>query len=205
MDQGIQKGNVSMRGIATARLGRLKRGRGGSEDGDDKERFRGQPPVGSRSVKKECVSFQTVQEVMAWCRAAPAGTQVDAAAIAELLRFVLEKEPIDDGGHTEALSDARTGWTWRERIWVVPAETRLGVAELAEALGRPKSWVYARTHRYQGKGTARKERRREELIPHRKMGGALAFTAGEIRTWIRLREEEVSGVPMDFVGEGGRA
>jgi len=35
--------------------------------------------------------------------------------------------------------------TWRERLWRVPAETRLGVREFAEAMGRPKSWVYRRT------------------------------------------------------------
>lgn len=32
--------------------------------------------------------------------------------------------------------------TWRERLWEVPADCRLNMADLAEALGRPRSYVY---------------------------------------------------------------
>jgi hypothetical protein len=76
--------------------------------------------------------------------------------------------------------------SWRERLWMVPSETRLGVAEAAEALGRPKSYVYAHTGRAA-----------EDPLPHRKLDGALLFTAGELRAWIRDHEETIHGGPID--------
>ena len=57
---------------------------------------------------------------------------------------------------------------------------------MAEALDRAKSWVYART-----------QKSAEQPIPHRKHDGVLVFTAGELRTWIRDREEEIVGAPME--------
>jgi predicted DNA-binding transcriptional regulator AlpA len=76
--------------------------------------------------------------------------------------------------------------TWCERLWTCPAETRLGVHELSEALGRPKSWIYRRT-------SAKAEGR----LPHRKLGGELLFTAGEIRAWLREHEEVIEAGPME--------
>jgi len=76
--------------------------------------------------------------------------------------------------------------SWRVRLWEVPSETRLGVAEVAEALGRPPSYIYARTGP-----------KAEDRIPHRKMDGTLLFTAGELRAWIRSHEVEVVGGPME--------
>jgi predicted DNA-binding transcriptional regulator AlpA len=67
---------------------------------------------------------------------------------------------------------------WRERLWTCPAETRLGVAEVAEAIGRPKSFVYRATS--------------AKSIPHRKLDGELVFVASEIRQWIRDQEETVT-------------
>ena len=75
--------------------------------------------------------------------------------------------------------------TWRERLWLVPAETRLGVAELCEALNRSSSWAYRRT------GNA------EDPLPHRLLDGQLVFLVGEIRHWIRAHAESVSECPMD--------
>ena len=75
-------------------------------------------------------------------------------------------------------------WTWRERLWVAPAETRIGTHELAEALGRPKSWIYART-----------QAGAEDPLPHSKFDGTLVFMVGEVRAWIREREEPVIGGP----------
>lgn len=75
--------------------------------------------------------------------------------------------------------------SWRTRVWTVPSETRLSVTDAAEALNRPKSYLYART------GPAADER-----IPHRKLDGSLCFTAGELRAWIRSHEHEVVGGPM---------
>lgn len=73
--------------------------------------------------------------------------------------------------------------TWRERLWIVPAETRIGAAEVCEAFGRPKSWLYRHTS--------------AATIPHRKLDGELVFLVGEVRTWIRDHEEVVKAVPME--------
>jgi predicted DNA-binding transcriptional regulator AlpA len=71
--------------------------------------------------------------------------------------------------------------TWRERLWVVPDETRLGVRELAEALGRPRSWVYRHTSKRSGL----------QLLPHRKLDGDVVFVAAEIRAWVASHEDVV--------------
>ncbi|MFC1791911.1 hypothetical protein ACFL0I_05580 [Gemmatimonadota bacterium] len=75
---------------------------------------------------------------------------------------------------------------WREKLWVVPAETRLGVVEVAEALGRSKSWVYKRS----GPKAARTR------LPCRKLDGELSFLVGELRTWVRQHEVVEHAVPM---------
>jgi hypothetical protein len=75
---------------------------------------------------------------------------------------------------------------WRERLWTAPAETRLGVTELCEALGRSKSWLYRHT------GPKAKEK-----IPCRRLDGELLFTVGEVRAWIREREEVIAAGPME--------
>ncbi len=77
-------------------------------------------------------------------------------------------------------------WTWREKLWIAPAETRIGTAELAEAFGRPKSWVYAHT-----------QAEAENPIPHRKLDGVLVFTVGEVRAWVRESEEVLVAGPME--------
>lgn len=74
--------------------------------------------------------------------------------------------------------------TWRERLWVVPADTRIGVVELADALNVSKSWIYARTRQ-----------EAEEPLPCRKLGDSLYFRVGEIRTWIREHEEVMYALP----------
>jgi predicted DNA-binding transcriptional regulator AlpA len=71
--------------------------------------------------------------------------------------------------------------TWRERLWTCPPETRLGVVELVEAIGRPKSWIYRHTSAKSGL----------ELLPHRLLEGALVFTASDIREWVTVHEEWV--------------
>ena len=77
-------------------------------------------------------------------------------------------------------------WTWREKLWIAPAETRIGTSELAEAFGRPTSWVYAHT-----------EGKAENPLPHRKLDGMLMFTVGEVRTWLRASEEVLVAGPME--------
>lgn len=83
-------------------------------------------------------------------------------------------------------------WTWRERLWAAPAETRVGVRELVEALDVSESWIYSRT-----KADA------EDPIPHRKIGGSLVFLVGEVRHWIREHEEApVQGPSWSPVRDG---
>ena len=77
--------------------------------------------------------------------------------------------------------------TWRERLWTVPAETRIGVAELCEALGRTRSWCYRHTSEKAG----------YVPLPHRKMDGELVFLVGEIRAFIRDHEQVVRAGRMD--------
>lgn len=142
--------------------------------------------------------IRTLDEVIAWLRSAPAGTLIPARTLAEMIERVIEAAPQEPRAEV-AYSDSQG--SWREHLWAAPSETRLGVAELCQALGKTKSWVYARTQ-FGGK----KAKDRFERLPHRKLGGALVFVAGEIRTWIREREEsrlECLMEPPSVPGRGG--
>lgn len=79
--------------------------------------------------------------------------------------------------------------TWRALLWTVPAETRLGVNELSEALGRSRDWIYRQVSAWKKSGHEKVEKAPGERLPHRRLSGELVFTAGEIRTWIRTNEE----------------
>lgn len=116
-------------------------------------------------------TFASIADLHRWAEQAPPGTTVPASVLVELLDGLEDPEPIDVETAPER---------WRERLWRVPADTRLGVVEVAEALGRPKSYVYARTGE-----------RAEDPLPCRKVDGSLVFTAGEIRSWLEDREEVV--------------
>lgn len=75
--------------------------------------------------------------------------------------------------------------TWRERLWSVPAETRMTAAEVAEALGKSRSWVY-------GHAKAPTGNKDEVVLPFRKLGHDTLFLAGEIREWIETSEVVMS-------------
>lgn len=118
----------------------------------------------------------TVAELRRWAETMP-GALIPASVLLEALEGLEEPEPaIGEGAPMPPSS-------WRERLWSVPAETRLGIAEVSEALDRPRSYIYART----GKA--------ENPIPHRKLDGLLVFAAGEVRAWIRDHEEVVAAGP----------
>lgn len=106
----------------------------------------------------------------AFVRSAPPGTLVPATAVLEALA---DREPV----RIEAAAQAPAA-TWREKLWSVPAETRLGIDQLCEALERPRSWCYRHT-------SSKTDLAR---LPHRKLDGQLVFVAGEIRTWIERNE-----------------
>ena len=130
--------------------------------------------------------FATLHELLEWCRRAPRGTLLDAQQVADILSAGHAEPAEEQGDRASQSEEAPCAWTWRERLWIVPSETRLGVAEVAEALGRPRSFVYART------GT-----QADDPIPHRKLDAGLVFTAGEVRAWIRGRESVVQAGPME--------
>lgn len=127
--------------------------------------------------------FETVGEVVRWLQRAPDGTRLEASAVLAILEGLNAEA---DPAPAPAVVPSGAEWSWRERLWVVPAETRMGVEELAEALGHPKSWIYARTGP-----------KAEDRIPHRKLDGMLFFAAGEVRSWIREREEVPVGGRME--------
>jgi hypothetical protein len=71
---------------------------------------------------------------------------------------------------------------WRARFWSCPDETRLGVRELAEALGRSADWCYrACSPKW---ATAR----RRDPLPCSRLDGVLVFRAGAVRRWVQSSE-----------------
>jgi predicted DNA-binding transcriptional regulator AlpA len=120
---------------------------------------------------------KSLQDLLAWLDQAPGGTLVAAEQVREILQTLIRRPPTSP----EAPSLANAALSWRERIWTVPEQTRLGCRELAEAVGRPVSWVYRRTSERSGCG----------LIPHRKFDGELVFVASEIRSWIGKHEHVI--------------
>ena len=124
--------------------------------------------------------FASLPALLAWLRAAPEGTVVPCNAILDALEN-LDEGPVRVADHDVAASPVLVTPEWREKIWTVPAETRLGVSEAAEALGRGRSFIYRRTS---AKSCLAK-------IPHRKLDGGLVFLAGELRSWLASEEELV--------------
>lgn len=100
---------------------------------------------------------------------------------------VLEAEGVEEPGEDRPqMVQESPPWTWQERLWVCPAETRLGTEELAEALGVAKGWIYART-----------AKAAEDPLPHRRLDGSLHFVVGEVRAWLKQREEILVAGPME--------
>ena len=130
-------------------------------------------------------TFSTLADLLAWCSKAPPSASISVHDLGEVLEQLDSSQPPARPVGSAPVEPA----SWQERLWTVPAETRMGAAEVAEALGRVKGWVYART----GPKAA-------DPLPHRKLDGVLTFTAGEIRTWIRDREEVVHALPMTSTG-----
>jgi hypothetical protein len=107
--------------------------------------------------------------------------------VAAALRAVADliDEGRDNAGTAVATPRAQLGsaaLTWKERLWTVPAETRLSARELVEALGRGIDFVYRHT------GPSAPGRR----IPHQKIDGALVFIAADVREWLRQSAGAIS-------------
>ena len=104
----------------------------------------------------------------------PSASHPTAWILAQL-EEVGESEP---GPPVEAVG---AGLPWTERIWACHADTRLSLAQVAEACGRGMSWVYHRT------GPSADP---EQRIPTRQFDGRVVVRASDLRAW--LREQEVS-------------
>ena len=117
--------------------------------------------------------------LLQWLRDTPAGMPVDATVIADRIEGITgipDPEPVNT-----------PEWTWRERFWTCPPETRIGTNELCEAVNRPRSWLY----RHTGDGGS---------IPRRKFDGELVFIVGEVQKWLIDHEEViVKGSTTPFV------
>ena len=94
-----------------------------------------------------------------------------AQALTDVLADLVSTRPPPDPARAPMPS-------WRERLWLCPPDTRLGLAEVCEALGRSKGFVYRLT--------------RTKDIPHRKLDGVLVFKAGDVRDWVKLREDVIA-------------
>ena len=124
--------------------------------------------------------MKTLADLRMWASTAPHGTLVRVDTLCEILGE-LEAEPTlvpaeEEGSPTP----------WRVLFWTVPAEVRIGRSELLEAVDRPASWLYRHT------GPKAKDR-----IPHRKLDGELVFVVGEVRRWLRGREEIIEAGQLD--------
>lgn len=136
-------------------------------------------------------AFRSLGDLLRWLKRAPASTSFRADALATLLESLPAAGPeVELRAESPSLA-----WTWRERVWTVPAETRLGTAELAEALGRPKSWIYERTSRPKTVEDRHNRETEGPPLPFRKLDGTLVFVAGEVREWIREREDIMQPPP----------
>lgn len=131
--------------------------------------------------------MKSLRELVAWCARAPQGVRVPADLVAQLGEAHFEGDSALPEAHDPTTTASPVSeWTWRERVWTAPAETRLGLVEVAEALGRSRSWCYKRTGSEAGDGR----------LPVRKLDGEIIITVGELRTWIRDHEEIHHGLPM---------
>lgn len=115
-----------------------------------------------------------IARLLDWAATAPPGTMVPVASLRELLEPAGDEVAVDATPGVSAPSP-----TWRERLWTVPPDTRIGVSELSEGLGRSKSWVYRHTS----------NKSKVAKLPHRKLDGQLVFVVGEARDWIKQHEE----------------
>lgn len=76
--------------------------------------------------------------------------------------------------------------SWRTRFWTCPAETRIDVTELAEAMNRSPDWVYRAVSVKQAAEHGR------DPLPCNKLDGSLQFTVGAVRVWLNASEQVVN-------------
>jgi len=126
------------------------------------------------------MGLRSIGEMRDWLAAAPEGTTIPATVIAELLATM----PDSGGGREMPHVVEATQESWRERIWEVAPDTRLSVAMVADAIGRPISSVYrlaAPSH--------------PDPIPSARLDSRLSFRAGDLGGWLQRRARLASGQP----------
>ena len=127
---------------------------------------------------------------------AAATQSLEDALVERLAERVAERvaELLSDRVRDPSPGENPSPTSWRERLWTAHPETRLGVRELAEALGKSRSWIYSRTGR--SCPTSRR-------IPHSlDDSGGLVFKAGEIRDWLARSEIRVLSLRPSAVMPG---
>lgn len=122
------------------------------------------------------------------------GTMADLARLRDLLETLPADTAFTPAGMLELLNQVDTnsvanvslgkpvapqGDTWAERLWAVSPDTRLGMAELCEALRRPRSFVYRAT-----------SQSKNDPLPGKKFGGEWSFRASDVRAWIARQERQ---------------
>jgi len=140
----------------------------------------------------------TVTAVLQWLEGFPDGSLVPPACVVKRLRGAVA---LFDGNGTATVPVAERpppACSWRERIWTVLGDTRLGVPEVCEVLGKSRDAVYRLTSEKlarQAMATGHTDPR----LPHRKgHDGSLVFVASELRQWIEAHEEQVVRPPALF-------
>lgn len=125
----------------------------------------------------------TPEALRAWVAEAPPGALIPASAVADALARPDVAPPV------AGVTPAPEMVSWRERLWTAPADQRLGIRELCEALDRPASWVYRHTS----------PKSNLPRLPHRKLENELVFVVGEIRAWIERNEVTVIAAPFQLL------
>lgn len=101
-----------------------------------------------------------------------------SAAIGQLARAIADVlAEVAAPRAPESSAEGNSAPTWQEKLWTVDPNVRVGVRELAEGLGRSRAYIYRLT--------------RTAAIPHRKLDGQLLFRVGDIRQWLKERENVI--------------
>ena len=118
---------------------------------------------------------RSLADVLQWLRSAPPSTMLTASDVLQALDAVNQG---CESSRPEIVSPDAVQLPWSALLWLVPDQTRIGVRELCEATGRPKSWVYRHTS---NRGDCPR-------LPFYRCDGVLTFRVGEIRRWLENHE-----------------
>lgn len=99
--------------------------------------------------------------------------------VSHIRAWLAEEHRTSDAPSGHEIVSHASGETWRTRLWTCDAEVRLGAHELCEALGRSRDWVYRAVNK------KRAEKLGRNPLPCARLDGALVFTAGAVRKWVK--------------------